>query len=193
MSVEYSDGTLLHKLRKRCLCFLFSLPSSFDLHAFSHHPCKSYNIRVLSDINRFSFTPSAPISFKLACALYSLPVWGQMYSASRLTSSSAAFCFLFPSLIQMTQIWTVSAEHPDSQSIHCSKESLSGRGMRGNIELPSSAIFFRVSGTAVFYYSRGNFWKRDLSVQVGGVCVWSAHCKVTLQWHSPFYHPNDLQ
>lgn len=34
---------------------------------------------------------------------------------------------------------------------------------------------------------------RKLVCTSGSLCVWSACSKVTLQWHSPLYHPDDLQ
>lgn len=129
-------------------------------------------------MNRVSFTPPTPtptpISFKLACALHSLSVWGQMYSASKLTSSSAAFCFLFPSLIQMTQIWTVSAEHPDSQSIHCSKESLSGKECEATLNYLllryfSACLAQRCSITVVATF------EKETCLHRSGVCACDRH------------------
>lgn len=50
------------------------------------------------------------VTFKTDWALYQHPPWGDLYHISTLTSSYAAYCFLFPLLIQMTQIWAISVK-----------------------------------------------------------------------------------
>lgn len=64
-------------LQKDVYIFYFFPHSSFYLRAFSHHPCNSYNIIVLSDINCFSFihppSPSPPNLIQISlCLVFAL-------------------------------------------------------------------------------------------------------------------------
>lgn len=79
-------------LTKRCLYFLFSPHSSFYRRAFSHHPCNSCNIIVLSDINRFSFIPP-PHLIQISLCLVSALCLGSNVQCSQ--AHILLCCFLF--------------------------------------------------------------------------------------------------
>lgn len=116
------------------------------------------------------------------------------------------YCFLFPLLIQMTQIWTISVEPPEwLQMIYCPEEVLCGCGIPAPRETSCSNC--SIFSIVLSYYSCGSyhvnvellqyFWKGatclyKLELVRVNICVWTARSKVTLKWHSPLYHPDDL-
>lgn len=64
----------------------------------------------------------ASVSFKSGWALHQHSQLGEPYNISMLTSSCAAYCFLFPLLIQMTLIWTISVEHQPTDYLLSQRE-----------------------------------------------------------------------
>lgn len=113
----------------------------------------------------------AAFLLKSGWALYQHSPQAELHNISTLTSSCAAYCFLFPLLIQMTWIWTISVEHPDwRQSIYCAEGSLSGCGMRNNMHgiTLHAAFVVRLARRCYFYVAIALFV--NLSAQVG-VCA----------------------
>lgn len=104
----------------------------------------------------------------------------ELFSTSELTSSSStAFSPLLPPLVQMTQVWTVSAEH--SQSIHCSMGAyLSGGNARQHHAAPLWQYFLHSWQSRVllqlWYLLKERKKERSfLSLQVWWVCLCDPH------------------